>query len=97
MRPMVWAISRLVLLTKIALMPLLLRLRVSLLFLKLVRFMKVLFALLLVIISEKEIFNRIDSDNQYKTKFKIGTKIRNISKLNVGDFVVHQVHGIGRY
>lgn len=51
----------------------------------------------IVVISEKEIFNKKSTDNVYKTKFKIGSKIRDISKLNVGDYIVHQVHGIGRY
>lgn len=51
----------------------------------------------IVIISEKEIFNKKNEDIQYKTKFKVGTKIRDLSKLNVGDYVVHQVHGIGKY
>src|SRR5574344_869680 len=51
----------------------------------------------IVVISEKEIFNKKSTDNVYKTKFKIGSKIRDISKLNVGDYIGHQVHGIGRY
>ena len=50
-----------------------------------------------VVISESEIFNKVDKENIYHTKFKIGTKIRDITKLNEGDYVVHQVHGIGRY
>ena len=51
----------------------------------------------IVIISEKEIFNKKESEKSYKTKFKIGTKIRDLSKLNIGDYVVHQKHGIGKY
>ena len=51
----------------------------------------------IVAISENEIFNKVVVDNVYHTKFKIGTKIRDISKLNEGDFVVHQTHGIGKY
>ncbi len=51
----------------------------------------------LIVISEKEIFNKKETTNVYKTNFKIGIKIRDISKLSVGDYVVHSVHGIGRY
>ena len=51
----------------------------------------------IVVISEKEIFNKVDKANVYHSKFKIGTKIRDITKLNIGDYVVHQNHGIGRY
>jgi transcription-repair coupling factor (superfamily II helicase) len=50
-----------------------------------------------VVISENEIFNRKDNNSIYKTKFKIGTKINDISKLNPGDYVVHSLYGIGRY
>lgn len=49
-----------------------------------------------VYISENDIFLK-QMDNHYKTKFKLGTKIRDISKLNIGDFVVHSMHGIGIY
>lgn len=51
----------------------------------------------IVVISEKELFNKTDKEISYRTKFKIGTKIRDISKLNIGDYVVHQTHGIGKY
>ncbi len=50
-----------------------------------------------VVISERELFNKKDGNTQYKTKFKFGTKIRDITKLNLGDYVVHVAHGIGRY
>ena len=33
----------------------------------------------------------------YKTKFKYGTRIKDITKLEIGDYVVHGIHGIGRY
>lgn len=51
----------------------------------------------LVIITEYELFRKKETDVHYKTKFKLGTKIRDINKLNVGDYVVHNIHGIGRY
>lgn len=51
----------------------------------------------LVVYSEKEIFNKQESNYIYRTNFKMGSKIRDINKLNIGDYVVHYNHGIGRY
>ncbi|MEG2311279.1 MAG: transcription-repair coupling factor, partial [Bacilli bacterium] len=51
----------------------------------------------LMVISDKELFNQKDNKINYKTNFKLGTKIRNINKLNIGDYVVHYAHGIGQY
>lgn len=34
---------------------------------------------------------------RYKNNFQYGAKIRDINKLSVGDYVVHNVHGIGKY
>lgn len=50
-----------------------------------------------IIISEKELFNKKDTGATYKSNFKVGSKIRDISKLNIGDYVVHIAHGIGIY
>jgi len=50
-----------------------------------------------VVVSEKELFNKKDSGVAYKSNFKMGSKIRDINKLNVGDYVVHVAHGIGIY
>ena len=49
-----------------------------------------------IVISEKEIFNRKE-ENSYQTKFKYGKKIRDITKLEIGDYVVHSECGIGKY
>ena len=49
-----------------------------------------------IVITEKELFNKQD-ENGYKTKFKYGTRIKDITKLEIGDYVVHGIHGIGRY
>ncbi len=49
-----------------------------------------------VVISESEIFN-IKNGYQYKTNFKMGSKIKDIDKLNVGDYVVHSSYGVGTY
>lgn len=50
-----------------------------------------------VVISESEIFNIKSNNQQYKTNFRMGSKIKDITRLNIGDYVVHNVHGIGRY
>lgn len=50
-----------------------------------------------VIVSEKELFNKKDVNVAYKSNFKIGSKIRDINKLNIGDYIVHVAHGIGIY
>ena len=50
-----------------------------------------------VVVSEKELFNKKESGLSYKSNFKIGSKIRDINKLNIGDYVVHFAHGIGIY
>ena len=51
----------------------------------------------LVILSAKELFNVSEKKKKYNTKFKYSTNIKDISKLVVGDYVVHNVHGIGVY
>lgn len=33
----------------------------------------------------------------YRSKFKYGSKIKDVNKLKIGDYVVHMSHGIGRY
>ena len=50
-----------------------------------------------IVVSEKELYNKKDSYVSYKTNFKIGNKIRDINKLNIDDYVVHNIHGIGIY
>ncbi len=50
-----------------------------------------------IVISEKELFNENNKSGHYKTNFKLGTKIRDISKLEKGDYIVHSVYGIGSY
>lgn len=50
-----------------------------------------------IFISEREIFGKGDANVAYNSKFRYGTKIRNINTLQVGDYIVHSTHGIGRY
>lgn len=49
-----------------------------------------------VIISDKEVFGQDKRIKKAKSKHD-GKKIKAFSDLNVGDFVVHQAHGIGQY
>ena len=48
------------------------------------------------IITENDIYGS-KYEIKYKNKFRLGTKIRNLNKLDVGDYVVHEAHGIGKY
>ncbi len=50
-----------------------------------------------VVISENELFNKKESNINYKSNFRMGTRIKDITKLSIGDYVVHNKHGIGRY
>ena len=49
-----------------------------------------------IVITANELYNK-KSDNVYKTKFRYGTRIKDITKLQKGDYVVHGIHGIGKY
>lgn len=51
----------------------------------------------LVVLSESNLFKNFETKSTYKSKFKYGTKISNIDSLSVGDYVVHNMHGIGVY
>lgn len=50
-----------------------------------------------VFITSKELFLHSEERKKYRTKFKYSVKITDINKLNIGDYVVHNVHGIGVY
>ncbi len=50
-----------------------------------------------IVISEQDLFSQKSRVVPYKSNFKFGTKIRDINKLNTGDYIVHSIHGIGRY
>ena len=50
-----------------------------------------------VFITGKELFNEKVVKHKYKNKFKYTTSIKDLSKLNVGDFVVHDLYGVGVY
>ena len=50
-----------------------------------------------VIITDKDLFDINRDKKTYKTKFKYSTKIRDINKLEIGDYIVHNACGIGIY
>ena len=50
-----------------------------------------------IVISEYDIEKNIPKEIKYKNTYKIGKRIRNFAELNIGDYVVHQAHGIGIY
>lgn len=50
-----------------------------------------------IILSESNLFKMVENQMIYKSKFKYGTKISSLDSLTVGDYVVHNMHGIGMY
>ena len=51
----------------------------------------------LVVLSGSELFVINEKKKKYNNGFKYSTTISDMSKLTIGDFVVHNVHGIGVY
>ena len=43
------------------------------------------------------LFFQKETKKRYRSNFKYGTKIKDLSKLEVGDYVVHNAHGVGVY
>ena len=50
-----------------------------------------------IVISDVDIFSLGNTVKKYKIKFKTGTRTSNILDINKGDFVVHEMFGIGIY
>ena len=50
-----------------------------------------------VFLTANELFLVKEKSKNYRTKFKYSSSISDINKLEVGDYVVHDVHGIGIY
>lgn len=50
-----------------------------------------------IVISDVDIFSLVNTVKKYKSKFKTGTRTSNILDINKGDFVVHEMFGIGIY
>ena len=51
----------------------------------------------IIVLTANELFNNVEKKKKYNTKFRYGTSIHDVNKLNVGDYVVHNIHGIGVY
>ncbi len=51
----------------------------------------------IIILTESELFIKHINKAKYKTNFKYSSKIKNINNLEIGDYVVHTLHGIGIY
>ena len=50
-----------------------------------------------IVLSSSNIFKNVINKSLYKSKFKIGSRIKSIDSLEIGDFVVHNDVGIGVY
>lgn len=51
----------------------------------------------IIVITGFELFNIKSTKKKYNTKYKYSAVIHDINKLSIGDYVVHNVHGIGIY
>lgn len=51
----------------------------------------------IAVLSEMDIFNIKDKEKKSKAKINKGKKIESFTQLNIGDYIVHDVHGIGVY
>ena len=51
----------------------------------------------LTIITEKELYGTTSETKKNFVKYKNAKVIQNFSELNVGDYIVHDTHGIGQY
>ena len=49
-----------------------------------------------VVISNNDIF-KVSKKSNYKSKFKLSSRLSSISNINKGDYIVHEMHGIGIY
>ena len=50
-----------------------------------------------VFITPNELFHTKNEKKKYHTKYKYSSAIHDINKLVVGDYIVHNIHGIGIY
>lgn len=50
-----------------------------------------------VVLTANELFKNQIKKKSYGTKYKYATSLHDVNKLEVGDYVVHNVHGIGVY
>ena len=50
-----------------------------------------------VVIGRNDLFSNKDEIIKYKSKYKIGTRVQDITNLVNGDYIVHEMFGIGIY
>ena len=50
-----------------------------------------------VVLGKNDLFNIKEERTNYKSNYKIGTKVHAITNLEIGDYVVHEMFGIGIY
>ena len=50
-----------------------------------------------VVLTAFELFKKVEKKKTYRTNFKYGSTIKDVNKLEIGDYVVHNIHGIGVY
>ena len=50
-----------------------------------------------IVISSNDLYGTKENRVHFKNNYKYGSKIKDVNKLNIGDFVVHNIHGIGIY
>ena len=50
-----------------------------------------------VVLTAFELFNVKEKVKKYKTNYRYSSSINDVISLNVGDYVVHSIHGIGVY
>lgn len=50
-----------------------------------------------IVLSENELFKVVQNKKKFKSSLKYSAKIKNLSNIEVGDYVVHNIHGIGIY
>ena len=51
----------------------------------------------IVVLTANEIFKNKETIKKYNTKYKYSSTIKDVDKLKIGDYIVHNVHGIGVY
>lgn len=50
-----------------------------------------------IIIGEKDFESSVSEKINYQSSLKIGKRISSFDQINIGDYVVHRIHGIGIY
>jgi len=50
-----------------------------------------------VVIGKNDLFNVKEEKTRYKSKYKIGTKVHVVTNMDIGDYIVHEMFGIGIY